>query len=142
MNNQYFTTNYAYPSFNSYKDYPYEKEGRFFNADEGLVKGSLEKSIYRPYKNYIVKCPKIFNEQDKLLLKIQQNGFAVQEAGLFLDINPENHEAIKTFSYYKMELEKSKNEYERKYGSLCLKSEQNEGYPYGWIKGPWPWEVR
>ena len=39
-------------------------------------------------------------------------------------------------------LEKLTNEYERKYGPLCLASPSNDVYPYAWVKCPWPWEVK
>lgn len=142
MNNQYFTTNYAYPSFQSYQENLYDRGSRFVIADEGFLKGNLEKSIYKPYRNYQLRNPIITSDKDKLLLKIQKNGFAALEAGLYLDVNPDDQEAIKAFSYYRMEEEKLTNEYERKYGPLCISSMANDAYPWAWIKGPWPWEVR
>ena len=141
MNNQYFNANYAYPSFQTYRDNVYDREGRFVIADDGFAKGNLDRLIYKPYRNYVVKSPVVNGEKEQLLLKVQKNGFALQEAGMFLDVNPDHQDAIKAFTYYRMEEEKLKNEYERKYGPLCLGSYANDVYPWAWVNGPWPWEV-
>ena len=142
MNNQYFNANYAYPSFQTYRDNMYEREGRFVIADEGFAKGNLDRTIYKPYRNYQVKNPVVNSDKDKLLLKIQKNGFAMQEAGMYLDVYPDDAEAIKAFTYYRMEEEKLTNEYERKYGPLSLSSPSNDVYPFAWINVPWPWGGR
>ena len=142
MNNQYFNANYAYPSFQTYRDNSYEREGRFVIADEGFAKGNLDRTLYKPYRNYQVKNPIANTDKDKLLLKIQKNGFAMQEIGMYLDVYPEDAEAIKAFTYYRIEEEKLTNEYERKYGPLSLASLSNDVYPYAWVKCPWPWEGR
>ena len=76
MNNQYFASNYAYPSFQPYKDNMMEKESRFVLADEGFKKGNLDKTIYKPYRNYNVLCPKAYTEKEQLLLNVQKNSFA------------------------------------------------------------------
>ena len=142
MNNQYFASNYAYPSFQPYKDNMMEKESRFVSADEGFKKGNLDKTIYKPYRNYSVLNPKSYTEKEQLLLNVQRNSFAMLETGLFLDVFPNHQDALKAFSYYRMEEEKLKNEYERKYGPLSLSSPSNDVYPFAWINGPWPWEGR
>ena len=68
MNNQYFNANYAYPSFQTYRDNVYDREGRFVIADDGFAKGNLDRLIYKPYRNYVVKSPVVNGEKEQFLL--------------------------------------------------------------------------
>ena len=35
----------------------------FYDANEGFIKGNIEKSIYDPYKNYVPVEPKVNTER-------------------------------------------------------------------------------
>lgn len=142
MNNQYFSTNYTYPSVQPYQDRYYREGSKFVMADEGFTKGNLQIGKYRPYKNYQVRMPIANSEKAKKLLEIQKIGFAAYEVSLYLDVYPEDKDAIKAYSYYRIEEERLTREYENAYGPLSLCAPENDTYPWSWVKGPWPWEVR
>ena len=57
---------------------------------------------------------------------------------LYLDLNPDDVQAIGLYNQYKDEEDRLIKEYESKYGKICLGI--NENYTWDWIKSPWPWE--
>jgi len=99
---------------------------RFFTPEEGLLRGNMFKNEYSPYKNltYLPLHPK--NEKEKLLFKIYEYDFAVNDLSLYLDLYPEDSEAFQYFKSCLMELEKIKVEYENIYGSLELMEVKGE----------------
>jgi len=111
---------------------------RFFTPQEGLLRGNMFKDEYSPYKNltYLPIHPK--SEKEKLLFKIYEYDFAVNDLSLYLDLNPEDREAFVYFKSCLMELEKVKIEYEKVYGPLEL--DETKGSEYDWVKEPWPWD--
>lgn len=78
-------------------------------------------------------------EQRKMMEAVYTNGFAADEARLFLDTHPHNTEAI---HYYqkKMELYKQAvDRYEEKYGPIRPENAAANGQ-WSWATTPWPWE--
>lgn len=79
------------------------------------------------------------NERRKLLNKIKQYDFALNELDLYLDTHPECQRALALFVKYKNLRENAVSEYNNKYGPLT--PEQNNDLQYwDWIADPWPWE--
>ena len=78
------------------------------------------------------------NTRSRLLRKIQQHGFAMLEAGLYLDGHPNCTRALQYFDKHRNEYLKYTSEYEEAFGPLTMKS--NTGSDWNWILGPWPWE--
>lgn len=76
--------------------------------------------------------------RQKLLRKIQQHGFAMLEAGLYLDGHPNCTRALQYFDKQRDAYMSYLNEYEEAYGPLTM--ENNTGCSWNWIQGPWPWE--
>lgn len=112
----------------------------FYNANEGFVKGNLQKNIYDQYKNYIPKEPKVNNEQEALLLFIRKSDFAAHELNLYLDTHPEDQNALNLFNFYTKEYNKAVDKYQEKYGPLCINDDNLTKTPFKWVTGKWPWE--
>ena len=74
----------------------------------------------------------------KLMRKIQQHGFAMLEAALYLDGHPNCQKALNYYNKQKEYYTGYVSEYETTYGPLSLKG--NTGDTWNWIPGPWPWE--
>ena len=79
------------------------------------------------------------NSRSKLLRKIQQHGFAVVEANLFLNGHPYCKKALEYFKCQKAAYDRCVAKYESEYGPLTahVGVECDE---WKWVKGPWPWE--
>lgn len=103
---------------------------------EAFNRGNLFDNLYWPYKYVSNLKPK--NERDELLQKIQAYGFAAHELNLYLDLYPDDAQAIGLYNQYSEISNNFLNEYEKKYGPITLNSE--EKYPWMWINSPWPWE--
>ncbi len=79
------------------------------------------------------------NDQENMMNAVYTNGFAVDEARLFLDTHPDSKEAM---DYYQQKIElyqKAMQNYEATYGPIS----QNGGIMDGrwaWAENPFPWE--
>ena len=79
------------------------------------------------------------NEREKMMQAVYTNGFAADDARLFLDTHPENREAL---TYYKKKMElyqRARDHYEEKYGPISVENAA-VGDRWGWVEAPWPWE--
>lgn len=74
-----------------------------------------------------------------MLQAVNQTGFAVVEANLYLDTHPCDREAL---SYLNQMLEAYKNAktaYEAQFGPLTAGGAAENAY-WTWVSDPWPWE--
>ncbi len=103
---------------------------------EALNRGNLFDYFFWPYK-YVANL-KPSNEREALMQEVQMYSFAAHELNLYLDIYPDDKQALGLYNQYKEIAEQYMNEYENRYGPIILNS--NENYPWQWINSPWPWE--
>ena len=103
---------------------------------EAFNRGNLFDNYFWPYKYVANVKPR--NEKEELLLKVQMYCFAAHELNLYLDMYPNDLEAIGLFNQYKEEANKFEKMFESKYGPLEINI--NESYNWEWINSPWPWE--
>ena len=115
-------------------------QNSLYDPYNGLIRGNLFKSLYDPYKNEEPYEIKPMNEQAELLTYIDSLSFAMIDLGLFLDVNPNNQEAIKLFNQYRKEKENLTKDYESKYGPITLDSDTLNSSPWSWNDMPWPWD--
>ena len=111
-----------------------------YDPYNGLIRGNLFKNLYDPYKSGEPYEIKPINAQAELLTYVDALSFAMVDLGLFLDVNPNNQEAIKLFNQYREEKIKLTKEYESKYGPITLDSDSLNSYPWSWKDMPWPWD--
>lgn len=107
---------------------------------EGFLKGNLFKDLYGPYKNYQPARIIPTSEQQELLLNLDQMAFAAHELNLYLDVHPDNREALKEFNEMRKMALDALETYEEKYGPVMITSNQLENYPFAWVENVWPWE--
>ena len=141
-----------YPNFKNYNmfsnnmnmynqnDYKEKSTIELYNPYNGFIRGNLFKDLYDPYKSSEPYEIRPMNEQAKLLTDINSLGFAMIDLNLYLDVNPNNKDAIDLFNKYRKEKDLLTNEYESKYGPLTLNSESLNSYPWSWDDMPWPWD--
>lgn len=116
----------------------YELEKDAYTA---FVKGNSFKNLYNQYKNYRPFDINPQSEKEYGLLLIQIYGFVAHDLGLFLDVNPNNENAIKLREKYINLYNQALMEYEQKYGSLSLDSDMLGAIPWSWDNNNFPWEV-
>ena len=129
--------NMAYEYFNMPK-YDIPKSDDVLDPAMGLSLGNMYKDEYKPYKN--LKQVKLMatSEHDKMLLKIQELDFALNDLQLKLDVDPDNRDLYELFKTYALELKKLCEEYAKRYQPLELIKDTNGSYT--WYKNPWPWD--
>lgn len=108
---------------------------------EGFIKGNLFKNLYNEYKNYKPMTLRPTSEKNALMLEIQKYKFALNDLNLYLDVNPNNKEAINIYNNYVVELDKLTKYYENLYGPISLNNNLIKTSNFNWINCPWPWEV-
>jgi len=108
---------------------------------EGYARGNMFKNLYDPYKNYRPQKIKINSEQEELLASIGEYSFAAHEMNLYLDVNPNNQNALNLFNKYRNQANELMQKYERKYGPLTVSGDGLNKIPFAWEASSWPWEV-
>lgn len=106
---------------------------------EGFIRGNMFNDLYNGYK--LSKPVNITpsNKQAEILTTIDSLTFALIDLGLYLDIYPEDKDALELYNYYKDSCKKYELEYENNYGPISLMSNMPNDY-FTWILSPYPWE--
>jgi spore coat protein JB len=136
MNNYFNYPNYQ----NQIKNSNNYNNLNLYNPYEGFIKGNLFPSLYDPYKNEKPYQIKPMNDQAEMLTNIDSLGFATIDLNLYLDVNPDDKNAIELFNQYRRQKEELMKNYQEKYGPLVLNSDALNTYPWIWNNRPWPWE--
>ena len=107
----------------------------------GFKRGNLFNNLYDEYKNYKPAELKANNDKEDLLLQIDEQRFAMIEMNLYLDLYPNNKEALNRFNTYLKKEKELVTLYESKYGTLTTSSPVQTNN-WTWNNSPWPWEVQ
>ena len=78
-------------------------------------------------------------EHEKLMRRVQTCDFAIAEAALYLDSNPEDKAALDYYHKYRRLREAAVAAYEEKCGPMTQSTNRSEN-KWQWIDDPWPWE--
>ena len=76
------------------------KNNKFLGIMEGYVLGNMERGTYIPYKNYKPKKINAYSEQQKMLLRIQELDFIINDLNLYLDVYPNDMKCYEIFKKY------------------------------------------
>lgn len=122
---------------NNYRNYY-----NYSNLDpyKGFLRGNLFDNLYVPYKNYKFREINPTNEREYDMLMLQMYGFDVHDLDLYLDVYPDDSEAIKIRKQYFDKYMAAKANYENKYGPISLSSNLLDNNPWLWDTKVWPWE--
>ena len=110
----------------------------FYSENEGFIKGNIQKNIYQPYRGYNPSLPVVNNDKDRLLLEIQKYCFYLIDLGLYLDVHPNDAEAIKLYNENRSKYFRLVNEYNKNYCPL-MAVDSNSTNTYKWVEGSFPW---
>ena len=111
------------------------------DSQTGFKRGNLFNNLYSEYKNYKPNDLKANSEREDLIMQIDEQRFAIIEMNLYLDIYPNDKNALNKFNNYLRKEKELINLYESKYGPMTISSPvQTDNWL--WNNSPWPWEVQ
>lgn len=127
----YMPTNQSNNNYNNQILEPYE----------GLIRGNLFANLYDPYKNYKIQKLNPKTESSALKNQWQQYNFALTDLSLYLDLHPDDQNALALYNQYNQILK----QIEEKYNSMYPPLSQNSIYitknnNWNWLTASWPWE--
>ncbi len=120
---------------------PSNQNKNILDSEEGFKRGNMFKNLYDEYKNYKPRKLTASNEREDMLLQIMEYSFSMIDLGLYLDIYPNDRDALKLFNTYLNKKKDLTNMFEEKYGPLTIDSD-NQKNSWTWDNSPWPWEVQ
>ena len=131
----YTNNNYNKPNYSEDAN-----ASKLYDPYQGFIRGNMFPNLYNGYKisNPINIEPK--SEKEEMLIYLDYLAFAAHDINLYLDLYPKDKDMLEAFSMYRIEANKVRKQYEKKYGPLEVNSEANTVYPWAWDNKPWPWE--
>ncbi len=111
-----------------------------FTPQVAYEKGNLFKDLYNQYKNYkpYKLVPK--DERQKLFLEFSQMDFAAHELNLYLDLHPDDKNALTLFNEYRKKANSLLDKYESMYGPLTINSDALNKSPFLWEEENFPFD--
>lgn len=79
------------------------------------------------------------NPREMMLKRVDEAGFAVVDANLYLDTHPCDTEAINYFNQMAEVYRCALADYEAQFGPLRASDSKDTEY-WSWVNDPWPWE--
>lgn len=107
---------------------------------QGFIRGNMFDSLYKPYKTYKVKELNPTNNREYQLLLVQMYAFAAHDLSLYLDINPDDVNAINLRMRYMDAYQEALANYESSFGPITEDSQLLSSTPWAWNTNKWPWE--
>lgn len=132
--NQYYYPRYYQRSYRAF-----EQNEPLLTPQEGFLKGNMFANSYIPYKNYQPQNLTAQNEQENLFLQLAQTEFAAHDLNIYLDLFPQDGNALDTFNQYRQKSNQLQLEYEQKYGPLLISSNTLSQSPFLWESMKFPW---
>lgn len=133
----YINNNYNQPLYNQS-----EQKKQIFDPYNGFIRGNMFPELYNSYKlNSPIEVTPM-NEQAELLTYVDALSFAMIDLNLYLDVYPDDKNALQLFNQYRVQADEYTKKYEEKYGPLELTSNSLNTFPWAWDNSPWPWEKK
>lgn len=145
MNTYNMTKDYYNYANNNYNQPLYNQNiqnKQIYDPYNGFIRGNMFPELYNSYKlNKPLEITPM-NEQAELLTYVDALTFAMIDLNLYLDIYPNDREALELFNQYRMQADEYTKKYESKYGPLELTNNSLNTFPWAWDNAPWPWEKK
>lgn len=145
MNTYNMTKDYYNYANNNYNQPLYNQNiqnKQIYDPYNGFIRGNMFPELYNSYKlNKPLEITPM-NEQAELLTYVDALTFAMIDLNFYLDVYPNDREALELFNQYRMQTDEYTKKYESKYGPLELTSNSLNTFPWAWDNAPWPWEKK
>lgn len=108
---------------------------KFFGIEDAFRLGNISIESYSKYRHYEPRQLVASSPLEQLELDIQKCGFMCHDLGLYLDIYPNDKNALNLYSTHKTQYNELVKEYEMRGGVITKNVLNNQ---YNWL-GSWPW---
>ena len=136
----YVNNNYNQPAYDQSLFNGSNVTNKIYDPYNGFIRGNMFSDLYNTYKVSNPYEIKPMNEQAELLTYIDALCFAKIDLNIYLDVYPNDKNALRLFNEYRSQLNSYMKKYESKYGPLLTSSDALESYPWAWDNNPWPWQ--
>ena len=111
-----------------------------YSPYEGFINGTLFKTLYKPYKNYKPSLENINGDKEKAMLSVQMYFAGLHDLNLYLELYPNDSEALKLREEYYDKYHQAKKEYDSRFSPFSLDSSFNLQKGFTYSKTPFQWE--
>ena len=133
----YINNNYNQPLYNQNVE-----KNSVYDVYNGYIRGNKFPALYNFYRTDKPYEITPMNEQAELLTYVDMYTFAMTDLNLYLDVHPDDKEALQLFNEYRKQAIEATKNYENKYGPLQLTSNSLNTFPWAWDNEPWPWDKK
>lgn len=113
-----------------------------YSPYEGFVKGTLFKTLYQPYKNFEPGKLNATTEREKELLCVMMYYAGLHDLGLYLNVYPEDKDALKLRNEYYEKYMVSKKEFEMNNSPIGWDCKYPVEKGFTFATTPFQWEVK
>lgn len=110
-----------------------------YSPNEAIMVGTIFKTLDIPYKDYRMTPFLNENEKEKLMFEIQKFGLFNHDLSLYLDVYPNDENALKVREEYLDKYETLLAEYNMKYSPISLSADKSNSLPFPWSTSVFPW---
>ena len=136
----YYDYQQAFSNFNEDKMMrAFDEKPDLYSSSEGYTRGNMFKNKYIPYKNYQPQILRATNEKEQMFLNMSAASFAAHDLNLYLDLHPQDGNALNMFNQYREQANKFLMDYERSYRPVTISSDTLTESPFMWEVQPFPW---
>ncbi len=100
---------------------------KFFTEKEGYLRGNMFRNLY--------------SQQEEMFLRMSEAEFAAHDLNLYLDLYPNDGNALDLFNRYRKEANRLMMDYEEKYGPILISSDSLDTSPFLWQTQIFPWNM-
>lgn len=95
---------------------------------------------YKPAKAQTINTAAQNQPCGVTMLQLQQMTFALVDLNLYLDMYPDNTQAVEDYNALFKQYWEARSAYEQNNGPLMNFGHCPVSYPFNWANSPWPWE--
>lgn len=116
-----------------------ENNMNIYEPNQAFKAGTIFKSLDQPYKNY--KMPTLMPtcQKEAVMMEIQKYGIVIHDLDLYLDVYPDDENAIALRRKYYKEYKELIDGYNRMAPPFDLCADEMNKVPFPWSSSKFPW---
>ena len=116
-----------------------ENDMNLYDPNQAFKAGTIFKALDKPYKTYKMPTLTPTSQREALMMEIQKYGLVTHDLDLYLDVYPDDENAIALRRKYYKEYKDLKDAYEKMNPPFELCSDEMNKVPFPWSTTKFPW---